>query len=227
MTKPQLTVERLLQAGFEEVGCWELNSARDLAHSIQLPQQAGVYAFAINAVVQYVGLASRSLRQRLGFYRKPGASQRTNVRLNEIIRGHLGAGTMVRILIGHPQDFEWNGLKISGGEGLEAGLISQFDLPWNMRGASPPVVKQAASSARSHAPRQKGTRDRVLEAIGRRPGMTELEIAKAIYGPSAVQQQVNQECRYLAGSGLIERRGAGGRSDPYVYYAPAPGSGRE
>lgn len=135
MTKPPLTVERLLHAGFEEVGCWELNSAKDLAHTIRLPQHAGVYAFAINGVVQYVGLASRSLRQRLGFYRKPGASQRTNVRLNEIIRGHVGEGTTVRILVAHPPDFEWNGLKIRGAEGLEAGIITDFDLPWNVKGA--------------------------------------------------------------------------------------------
>lgn len=112
MSKPQLTVERLVQAGFEEVGCWELNSARDLAHSIQLPQQAGVYVFAIDGVVQYAGLASKSLRRRLGFYRKPGASQRTNVRLNEIIRGHIEAGTTVRILIAHPPDFEWKNFSI-------------------------------------------------------------------------------------------------------------------
>lgn len=143
MSRP-LSTERLVAAGFEEVGCWELNSARDLTHRIGLPQRAGVYAFAINGVVQYVGLASKSLRQRLGFYRKPGPSQRTNVRLNEIIRGHTEKGATVQILIGHPPDFEWNGLKISGAEGLEAGLIAEFDLPWNVRGvrASPLHVAQ-------------------------------------------------------------------------------------
>jgi hypothetical protein len=135
VSKPELTVEGLLRAGFVEVGCWELNSARDLIHRIDLPKTAGVYAFAINGVVQYVGLASKSLRQRLGFYRKPGASQRTNVRLNEIIRGHIAQRTVVQIAIAHPPDFEWNGLRVSGAEGLEAGLIATFDLPWNMRGS--------------------------------------------------------------------------------------------
>ncbi|HEY0164404.1 MAG TPA: GIY-YIG nuclease family protein, partial [Sphingomicrobium sp.] len=134
MAKPHLTVQHLLQAGFEEVGCWELSSASDLAHQIDLPQAAAVYAFAIDQVVQYVGLASKSVRQRLGFYRKPAASQRTNVRLNDIIRGHLGRGTTVQILIAHPPQHRWNGLTIKGAEGLEAGLISEFDLPWNMRG---------------------------------------------------------------------------------------------
>lgn len=134
-----LTTERLLAAGFTQVGCWELNDARDLAHSIQLPDKSGVYAFAIDGIVQYVGLASKSIRQRLGFYRKPGASQRTNIRLNEVIRGHIGNGATVQILVAHPPDYDWNGLKMSGAEGLEAGLIADFDLPWNMRGTSPPL----------------------------------------------------------------------------------------
>lgn len=134
MTDRTLTVERLVAAGFTEVGCWELNDARDLTHSIDLPRKPGVYAFAIDGIVQYVGLASRSLHQRLGFYRKPGPSQRTNIRLNEVIRGHLGEGRTVQVLIGHPPDQEWNGLRISGAEGLESGLIAEFDLPWNVRG---------------------------------------------------------------------------------------------
>ena len=203
-SRTTLTTERVLHSGFHEVGCWELTSARDLDHRIELPSQAGVYAFAIDGVVQYVGLASKSLRQRLGFYRKPGASQRTNVRLNEIIRGHIEQGIIVQVLIAHPPDYDWNGLKISGAEGLEAGLIAEFDLPWNLKGASSATGQQ------------------ILEFVQKRPGMTELEIAKQMYGPTAVQQQVNQQCRSLLKDGLLERRGRGGVSDPFVYYPAAP-----
>ena len=102
-----------------EIGCWELTSERKLAHTIELPAKSGVYAFAIDGVVQYVGLAARSLRQRLGFYQKPGATQRTNVRLNEVIRGRIEQGAVVEILIAHPPNYDWNGLKISGAEGLK------------------------------------------------------------------------------------------------------------
>lgn len=136
MSKSKLTVMRLLESGFAEVGCWELSHTRDLTHRIDLPAVPGVYAFAIDGAVQYVGLASRSVRQRLGFYRRPGASQRTNVRLNEMIRGHIDQGSVVQILTAHPPDHEWNGLRVSGAEGLEAGLIAEFDLPWNMRGTT-------------------------------------------------------------------------------------------
>jgi hypothetical protein len=213
--KPPLNVERLLAGGFKEVGGWELNSVNDLVHAIDLPAQAGVYAFAIDGAVQYVGLASRSLRQRLGFYRKPGVSQRTNVRLNEVIRGHLTKGAVVQILIAHPPDDEWNGFTIKGAEGLEAGLISEFDLPWNVRGAAKVAEPERTPTT---APRQSDIEAKILDLVRKRPGMTELEIAKAIYGPSALQPQVNQYCRKLLQAGHIIRRGSGGRSDPFVYH---------
>ena len=135
-SRPTLTARCLLAAGFNEVGCWELSSEHKLSHKMEFPALPGVYAFAIDGVVQYMGLASKSLRQRLGFYRKPGASQRTNIRLNEIIQGQIERGFVVQILIAHPPDYDWNGLRINGAQGLEAGLIAGFDLPWNVRGAS-------------------------------------------------------------------------------------------
>lgn len=218
MRKPQLTSEHLLSSGFAEVGCWELNEAKDLTHAINVPRRAGVYAFAIDGVVQYVGLASRSLHQRLNFYRKPGASQRTNVRLNEIIRGQIGKGAVVQILVGHPADGEWNGFRFSGAEGLEAALIEDFELPWNMRGTQAKAAPQVVSTQRSASgARRTGVAQQVVEQVKRSPGLTELEIAKAIYGSAAVQQQVNQTCRKLVQEGVLERRGSG-RSDPFVYY---------
>lgn len=218
MTKPSLTVERLISSGFAEVGCWELNSTRDLAHPITVPHKAGVYAFAIDGIVQYVGLASKSLRQRFGFYRKPGASQATNIRLNEIIRGQIDKGVVVQILTAHPPDHEWNGFKVSGSEGLEAGIIAEFDLPWNKRGGAVVTQNPLNTASPSQSPRQRGVATKIVELVRRRPGMTELEIAKAIHGPSAVQQHINQDCRILVVRGFIQRRGAGGRADPYVYY---------
>lgn len=217
MRQSILTSDRLLEAGFESVGCWELNSAFDLTHSIDLPDRPGVYAFAIDGVVQYVGLASKSLRQRLGFYRKPGPSQRTNIRLNEIIRGRINKGSVVQIFTVHPPDHDWNGFRISGAEGLEAGLISEFDLPWNMRG-SQPVVQQGPEIMKFESRRRRSDiAQQILEIVKRRPGMTELEIARAIYGSGAVQQRVNQYCRALLAQGLIERGGRGGATDPYIY----------
>ncbi len=65
MTKPELTIERLLKSGFEEVGCWEISEVGELRVSAPVPAKAGVYAFAIDSVVQYVGVAATSLKQRI------------------------------------------------------------------------------------------------------------------------------------------------------------------
>jgi hypothetical protein len=51
------------------------------------------------------------------------------------------------------------------------------------------------------------------------PGRTEAELAEAIFGDRAYQQRVNQDCVLLVNRGLIERRGKGGSSDPYRYFA--------
>jgi hypothetical protein len=58
---------------------------------------------------------------------------------------------------------------------------------------------------------------RILDVVEQRSGMTELEIAKAVFGPSAVQQDVNRECRTLVSLGMVERLGVGGPGDPYTY----------
>jgi hypothetical protein len=209
--KPKLTVQKLVRAGFQQVGCWELNTEQKLTLRIELPARAGVYAFAMDGVVQYVGLASKSLHQRIGHYRMPGPSQTTNIRLNDLICGKIEQGAVVEILIGHPPDHDWRGLKIRGSEGLEAGLIAEFELPWNVKGAA----KKAELNPKSRG--QSNSTSRILNIVRRRPGMTELEIARAMYGPSAVQQQVNADCRLLVDLRLVERCGVGGRGDPFVY----------
>lgn len=54
--------------------------------------------------------------------------------------------------------------------------------------------------------------------IEKGPGRTEAELAKAIYARAGYQQRVNEDCRILADSGRVERRGGGQRGDPYRYY---------
>jgi hypothetical protein len=134
MHKPKLTVERLMDGGFAEAGCWQIDS-NGLLEILALPAKTGVYAFAIDGVVQYVGLAASSLAKRLRFYARPGISQRTSLRLNQLIRDLCREGHKVDVLVAFPNNFEWGGFIVSGAEGLEAGLIQEFHLPWNIRGA--------------------------------------------------------------------------------------------
>ena len=60
--------------------------------------------------------------------------------------------------------------------------------------------------------------DELQALIAKRPGLTEAELAEALYGPDAYQQRVSSTCRRLIKLGKVERTGAG-YSDPYRYRA--------
>jgi hypothetical protein len=202
----ELTVARLLNSGFEDVACWTAKQDK-LDRLVGLPSTRGVYAFAVSEQVVYVGLASRSLKQRLGFYTRPGSSQQTNVRLNGMILGLIGRGQIVRVLIAHPGDAEWNGLRLSGPEGLEAALIEDHDLPWNVRG-SRSAMRSAANipSPDARGRRTHGTtRKAILDFVAANPRCSELQIARGVFGSSAVQLRANPYCRGLVEDGHLER----------------------
>jgi hypothetical protein len=52
--------------------------------------------------------------------------------------------------------------------------------------------------------------------VSRRPGLTELALAKSLFG-----RMVNSTCRHLFRDGRVERHGTGGPGHPFAYY---PGS---
>lgn len=202
----QLTVARLIEAGFTEFDSWLSGEGR-LHPPRNLPPRRGVYAFAIDDLVMYVGLASRSIKQRLGFYSRPGSTQPTNIRLNETILGQIGQGHVVRVLIAHPPDLTWNGLRMSGSEALEAALIEDFCPSWNKKGSSPsarlPSVKPTPRIARTT--KSGGRPEQIVEFVRTNPRCTELQIARGVFGPAAVQPQANPYCRKLVELGQLER----------------------
>lgn len=213
MNKPNLTVSRLVEAGFSKVGDWSFDGSRLLCGG-RVPDERGVYAFAIADDVFYVGLASKSVLRRLYFYGNPGISQTTNIRIRSLIV-QLIPETSVSVYVAIPADSEWNGLPVHGAEGLEAGLIATFQLPWNVKGTG--TSRPASQPKFQLQPKKPTAAFRVEELIRKRPRMTEAEIAKALFGAAAYQQKVNGVCRALISKGLVKRLGSGGAGDPYVY----------
>lgn len=133
--KPALTADRLVEGGFRHAACWMVE---DDAVRVDrpLPRERGVYAFVIDGRAKYVGLATMGLAKRLYFYGKAGATQKTSLRLNEVIRREVtDREAVIDVYVAMPPQLDWNGLPVSGDAGLELGLIQTFDLPWNVRGA--------------------------------------------------------------------------------------------
>lgn len=131
--RPPLTAELLLKAAFEPSARWMLMD-RALVLDQPLPKSRGVYAFVKNGAALYVGLATMGLAKRLYFYGKPGVTQRTSQRVNELLKVELLSVPYIDIYTATPSTLEWNGLPVSGDAGLELGLIETFALPWNIRG---------------------------------------------------------------------------------------------
>ncbi len=133
--QPVLTTDILLASGFIRSAVWTLSGADEILTDMQLPRAVGVYAFAKNGIAMYVGVATMGMAKRLYFYRKPGISQRTSLRINAMIKSECGTESSIEVFTAIPADFEWNGLPVNGAAGLELGLIKHFSLPWNIRSA--------------------------------------------------------------------------------------------
>ena len=133
--KPPLSVETLVRGGFELSARWILTDAGELTTDRPLPNAVGVYAFANEGIALYVGVATMGLAKRLRFYAKPGVSQRTSQRLNQMLKDELLALPSIDIYTAMPADLEWNGLPVHMSAGLELGLIKRFALPWNIQSA--------------------------------------------------------------------------------------------
>jgi hypothetical protein len=127
-------VSVLTNAGFIKLGDWIADDKGKIALSVPAPRDPGVYAFATEGQVRYVGLTRVGFDRRMQNYRGAHVRQRTSHRINAVILEHIGAGTVVEIYLATPPATSWNGLPVTTAAGLEAGLIRLIQPPWNMMG---------------------------------------------------------------------------------------------
>lgn len=128
-------MQRLLEAGFELLGECRSTGENAFAFTARPPVEGGVYAFAVDGSISYVGLTRFGLRARLGHYVYGHNQQRTSARIKALILEALAAGRCVCVLIARPPELEWNGLPVDGAAGLETGLIRLIRPPWNQQGS--------------------------------------------------------------------------------------------
>jgi hypothetical protein len=66
-------------------------------------------------------------------------------------------------------------------------------------------------------------RSKICEIIHARPGVTNGQIARVIYGSVEAQSQIMRICRELLAEGRIHRVGSGSANNPYRYsWATSP-----
>jgi hypothetical protein len=135
-TRIDLPVGELIEAGFHLCGHWELLPAGGIRFAGEIPKEAGVYAYALDGMIVYIGVATIGLKKRVYFYGKPGPSQPTNLRINDLISKALAKKREVELLVVVPGTTEWNGLPVDLASGLEHGLIKKYLPPWNKKGAA-------------------------------------------------------------------------------------------
>jgi hypothetical protein len=130
--------DALLRAGFQRAGEWRLvNGQADaitFAPAILLPDRSGIYAFAVQGDVMYIGFTATGFDQRFRGYQRPGPSQRTNARVRPLIAEVLAQGISVNVLIATPDPLDWNGLPVTTAAGLEHALIQIIRPAWNLHG---------------------------------------------------------------------------------------------
>jgi hypothetical protein len=127
-------IQRLIDAGFELLGECSLSADDAFIYSAKAPNEAGVYAFAEDGWIRYVGLTRGTLRTRLGHYIRGHKGQKTSAHIKGRIIESLCAGRIIQVLVATPPPFEWNGLPVDGAAGLETGLIRLIKPNWNRQG---------------------------------------------------------------------------------------------
>lgn len=148
-----LNSDVLFNLGFERIGEWvcELDV---LDYALEEKSKARVdvlctvdnalYAFVQHETVLYIGKTTRSIKKRFLGYRKPGASQSTNLRCNAKLKEKLKAGSKIDILVFTPvTHLRYADFEINLAAGLEDALIQKFNPPWNGRDRGHVISEEA------------------------------------------------------------------------------------
>jgi hypothetical protein len=126
--------EFLTSAGFKILGEWKKLSEAEFELDARAPKEPGVYAFALDNIIVYIGLTQTGLKTRLDHYRRGHKRQKTSARVKGLILGELNQGKSIKVLIAIPSPLEWNRLPINTAAGLETGLIQLIQPHWNIQG---------------------------------------------------------------------------------------------
>lgn len=115
-----MTIEQLVAAGFSRNGEWS-RSADTVSCEGPIPKTPGLYLFAIETQVRYVGSAMGTLYSRMKNYARRMQNQNPNpnrpIRLVHVeLAKALNSGQRIAVYtrqIGRDEKTDWNGLPVS------------------------------------------------------------------------------------------------------------------
>lgn len=129
-------LQRIVAIGFRQVGNWQLREGRLVLDLLDATISCNtLYAYVVNDVPMYVGKSVGSLKNRLIGYINPPEGQRTNIRLNKLLRDCLARGANA-VVYALPDTglIMYGGFHLNLAAGLEDSLIGTLKPEWNMTG---------------------------------------------------------------------------------------------
>ncbi len=129
-----MMAERLTASGFSLSARWKLQANSRVRLIGEPPKQPGIYAFAVDGEVCYVGSTQGGIAKRLRPYEITKDKKRLAFRIKTLIRKALKSGSEVTVLtIINLKPIQWRGLPVDLIAGLEKGLIRELQPKWNRR----------------------------------------------------------------------------------------------
>ena len=129
------SLQRLISLGFERAGRWFWERDNLDFKLTQFSNEVDIlYAFVVDGDPKYIGKSVQTLYKRIYFYKNPGPSQRTNIRVNEKLNECLKQGSSIDIYIFvQKMPLMYLDIPINLAAGLEDNLISSLKPEWNLR----------------------------------------------------------------------------------------------
>lgn len=127
-------LSELCELGFQKIGFWQYKD-NSLNFIIDFDIQTNcLYAFVVDDEVKYIGNTTTPLSKRLYGYKNPGLTQRTNSRVNRLVKGILLGNKVVEIYSLKDDDTTIGRFNLNLAAGLEIGLINKIHPEWNIHG---------------------------------------------------------------------------------------------
>lgn len=132
MTPPD-ALDQLIAMGFRKAAIWRPEGEGLGCDFVEHGEAEKIlYAFVSERTVLYIGKTVRPLKQRLYGYRRPVATQSTNLKGHRLIREVLASGQPVEVyaLPDHGLLY-YGGFHINLAAGLEDSLVAKLKPAWN------------------------------------------------------------------------------------------------